>query len=73
MSVRDHRNRAEGKRFKGRMPSPNEAKLGTRVHDNYEDQFQEDIPEVIRCPECGHYTEAEDLDDYGVCYSCHIS
>ena len=61
MSVRDHRDEAEGRRFRMRMPKPIDAKLGTRIHGNQEDRYDEDIPEIEKCEGCGLFAEVEDL------------
>jgi hypothetical protein len=76
MSIRDHRNKATGKKFR-RMPKPNEASLGTRIHES--DKYDEEIPEIERCEWCEQLNEVEELISYKdeegtswlICFNCH--
>ena len=65
MGIRKHRDRAEGRIPKRRMPSKEEINTGTRVH---KDKRQEEEELVVG--RCGYCTEWSELDDDGICDKC---
>lgn len=76
MSLRKHRKRAQGKKVRTRrMPRVDEKKMGTRIQQDkrLEDEDFE-APDLVRCEECGRWTEDEDDCDFEevgpLCFSC---
>lgn len=66
MSLRKHRDKATGRKIKHRrMPSPDEQKLGTRVHEE-ENNHEVD---ALQCATCGEWFNSDDLEN-GVCFLC---
>lgn len=72
MGLRDHRRRAEGKKQKGRrMPSPEQCKMGTQIHET--PRYEEEDIEVAKCDSCDKYVEEHELvecNDSFLCYDC---
>ena len=66
MSIRKHRQKAQGKKVKHRrMPSPEDCKTGTRIHsDSYNDEVM-----PVKCSGCGEWFGSDDLED-GYCDKC---
>jgi len=66
MSLRKHRDKANGRRIKNRrMPSPDEQKLGTKIH---EEDVENDL-EAAQCIFCDNWFNSDDLDN-GICFTC---
>lgn len=66
MSLRDHRDRAMGKRpLIRRMPRVTDIKMGTRIYEDSEVQG----PEPEQCIGCGKWFSTDDLDN-GYCGDC---
>lgn len=61
MGIRNHREKAEGRRSKARMPKPTEVRMGTRIHES-EDYYDEEVPEIDRCEKCGGFFEVDDIN-----------
>ncbi len=65
MGIRKHRDRAEGRIPKRRMPSKEEINTGTRIHGDKRQEEEEPI--VDRCMHCNEWSE---VDKDGVCDKC---
>ena len=65
MSIRDHRDRAVGKRYINRMPKVSDIKMGTKIVND----AKIDIPEPEQCAGCGQWFSTDDLD-HGYCGNC---
>ena len=73
MSIRKHRDKAEGKKPRGRrMPPSDQIKMGTRVQEHKKLEDEEFTENVDKCSECDNWIESIELDQYhGMCLECY--